>query len=262
MDRIASDVTKSDERPDLTWLSPSLAPGRTTVRSRYKAPTLRAGADAAFARLDDRYRRLQELSRPLALTSAALGLVSIVLRAFAPAAVSLTAWVWVALLAVAAAWHLLPPAFAAPDLYRRVARSIEPLTPASEWNEQVLRMTRFALVVASTWVLVANDLLREAKLKFYDSVALVDSSPQALAAVESARNSTESTWTNVSLLVLGAAVSIGIGRRLHAVDVASQPNCQMLCNRPQRGACLHIVLTAVALAVLAGAAHLTSRLIG
>lgn len=245
----------------LGWMSASPPAACPSVRSRYRPPVLHAGADATFACLDRRYRWLRDLSRPLAIASAVLGLVNIALQGLTPGVVWFTTWTWVAFLAAAAAWHLLPPSFAAPDLGCRVARSIDPLSPASEWDEQLLRMTRFALMIAATWVLMANDLLREAKLRFYDSITLAGSSPDVQAAVDNARASAQSTWANMSLLVLGAAISIGVGRRLHAVDSASQANCQSLRPRRQRTAGLHISLTAVALGVMVGAAQVASRLL-
>jgi hypothetical protein len=171
-----------------------------------------------------------------------------------------TFWLWSALLVSAALWYRLPPAFAAPDLYWRIARSIDPLEPASEADQQVLSLTRFAWMVAGAYVLVANDLIREARLRFYDTAAAESIDLSVQAAVAEARASSDRYWVNVALLVLGFSIALGVGRRLHAVDSVSHTHCPALASRTRLGVGWYVALTGCAIGVVTSGLSLAMAL--
>lgn len=142
---------------------------RTDRRSRYRPAALHDNCSLMLDRLAGRYRSLRTLQTPALIATGILVPVTLGVNAFAPIWLAYVLWLWSGLCVLAAIGHCLPPAFAAPDLYCKVAHSIDPLEPASEADQQVLSMTRFAWMAAGAYVLVANDLVRDARLRFYDA---------------------------------------------------------------------------------------------
>jgi hypothetical protein len=115
-------------------------------------------------------------------------------------------------------------------------------------------------MVAGAYVLVSNDLIREARLRFYDTAAAESTDPSLQAAVAEARASADHYWVNVALLVVGFSIALGAGRRLHAVDGVSYTHCPALAPRTRRGVGWYVVLTGCAIGVVVAGLCLATAL--
>lgn len=232
-----------------------------TSTNSLRAAVLHADCSEELDRLSKRLRSLQAVQTPALIAGGAVLATNFAVSAMTPAWLTDVLWLWSGLLFLAALWHRLPPALMAPDVYWRIARSIDPLEPASEADEQVLRATRFAMMISATYVLVANDLIRETRLRFYDAVASESTDPRVQSAIDDARASADQYWVNIALLVLGVAIALGVGRRLHAVDGVPYAQCAALRGRPQSGEGWYVCLTMCTVAAVAGVLLLFSSLL-
>lgn len=128
--------------------------------------------------------------------------------------------IWLIWLTMVQLWFLAryTALASAPIAYFTLLSHLPPPSPRNAREDAGQRIVRFTLAVASAASLTVFGLHREYQLSALESVDTSDNT-ELQAAVQAARQSVESSWWLSSVVVLGLAIVVGVGRWARTVDL-------------------------------------------